>query len=321
MLLPLSAAWESVDESLRASLTQMVAEVTAYQEKLLPDDWFKDGLGAKYSAVERALARTFLAALAGALPLCSSVIMNLVPAKVAGVRDLVLVTPPRADGSLAPEILAACYAAGISEVYAVGGVQAIAALACGTATIPAVDFIVGPGNIFVTLAKKAVYGRVAIDMLAGPSEVLVIADDSCNPEWVAADLLSQAEHDRLAMSVLLTVGDNVLTPIQAAIERQLAALPSERREVAAVSLAEQGFAVPCTDLAQALAISNRYAPEHLEVLVRDEDAALAGITPLVRCLLVRGAPSRLVIIWPAQVTPCRRWHRSFMERHRRRHFH
>jgi histidinol dehydrogenase len=270
------AAWNAVSPELREALTAMVSEVTAYQEKLLPQDWFSNGLGTKFTALERVGAYV-PGGTGGALPLCSSVVMNLVPAKVAGVRDLVLVTPPRSDGSLAPEILAACYAAGVTEAYAVGGVQAIAALACGTATIPAVDCIVGPGNIFVTLAKKAVFGRVAIDMLAGPSEVLVIADDSCHPAWVAADLLSQAEHDQLAMSVLLTIGEGVLPAIQDEVAKQLAALPDKRRVVAEVSLAEQGFAVPCADLAQALEISNRYAPEHLELLVRDEDAALAGI--------------------------------------------
>lgn len=213
----------------------------------------------------------------GSLPLCSSVIMNLVPAVVAGVERVVLVTPPRPDGSIAPEVLAAAHLSGVSEVYAVGGIQAIAALAIGTETIPKVDTIVGPGNIFVTLAKRHAFGRVAIDMLAGPSEVLVIADGSVDPAWVAADVLSQAEHDVLAMPVLVTIGEGVAEPIVTEIHQQLDALPAERQEVARSSVANLGLIITCDTLEQAAAASDRFAPEHLELLVEDTKALLPMI--------------------------------------------
>ena len=151
--------------------------------------------------------------------------MNLVPAEVAGVEHRVLVTPPRPDGSVAPELLAACHAAGVQEVYKLGGIQGIAAMAIGTESIARVDKIVGPGNIFVTLAKRQAYGRVDLDMLAGPSEVLIIADDTANPAWVAADLLAQAEHDRLATSVLLSLSADFADAVDREVATQLDALP------------------------------------------------------------------------------------------------
>ena len=182
----------------------------------------------------------------------------------------------REDGSVAPEILAAAHAAGVHTIYKAGGIQAIAALACGTERLPAVEKIVGPGNIAVTLAKRHAFGRVDIDMLAGPSEVLVIHDGSVDPEWVAADVLSQAEHDVLAVCVLVCVGtsgDDVI----AAIERQLAELPQERREVAQASVERLGLCIRCADLDEACNVSNMFGPEHLELLVSDTSAALNKI--------------------------------------------
>jgi histidinol dehydrogenase len=203
--------------------------------------------------------------------------MNLVPAKVAGVRDLVLVTPPREDGTIAPELLAAAHAVGVTEVYRIGGIPAIAALACGTGSIPVVDKIVGPGNLYVTLAKRHAFGRVDIDMLAGPSEILVIADESANPAFVAADLLSQAEHDTLAMTVCLTVGHGVASAIQQELSNQIDTLPEERRVVASESVRRFGRLVRCSDLAQAVAIANKIAPEHLELQVKKPKALVSQL--------------------------------------------
>ncbi|MHC5066987.1 MAG: histidinol dehydrogenase [Planctomycetota bacterium] len=275
----LAAAATSVDPVLRAALEQAHDRIVAYQRQLIPADIGADlstPLGARWTALDR-VGGYVPGGAGGSLPLCSSVLMNLVPAAVAGVEQLVMVTPPRPDGSIAPELLAAAHVAGVDEVYRVGGVPAIAALACGTATIANVDKIVGPGNIFVTLAKRHAFGRVDIDMLAGPSEVLVIADDSVNPAWIAADLLSQAEHDQLAMSVLLSTDDAHADAVQAEMARQLAALPDERRAVASASVERMGLCIRCSSLDQAVAIANRYAAEHLELLIRDPAPVLQAI--------------------------------------------
>ncbi len=261
------AAWQATDPALQSAMRTAIDQVTAYQRKLLPRGFGEDlssPLGVRWSALERVGAYV-PGGTGGSLPLPSSVIMNLVPARVAGVEQLVLASPPRADGTLAPALLAAAHAVGVDEVWAVGGITAIAALACGTSRLRPVDKIVGPGNIYVTLAKRRAYGRVDIDMLAGPSEVLVIADRSADPRHVAADLLSQAEHDVLAMAVLLALdgcGEAVLHEVQ----RQLEELPEERRLTAQESLRRFGLAIACSE-EQAVALANRIAPEHLELLV------------------------------------------------------
>jgi len=195
--------------------------------------------------------------------------MNAVPAMVAGVERVVMVTPPGPSGAPNATVLAAAHLAGIGEVYRVGGAQAIAALAYGTASIPAVDVISGPGNLWVTLAKKAVYGRVGIDSLAGPSEVLVIADHTARPDQVAADLMAQAEHDPLAAAILLTTSEELAAAVPAAIEAQLAAHP--RAAIVREALNDWGLIVVCDDLPQAAALSDRFAPEHLELLVEDPE--------------------------------------------------
>jgi histidinol dehydrogenase len=276
----LLAAWSACPAPLREAITTSVTEVTAYQRRLLPrsfGDDLREPLGVRWLPVDSAGAYVPGGA-AGSLPLLSSVIMNLVPAKVAGVPRTVLVTPPRRDGTLAPEVLAAAHAVGVDEVYRVGGIPAIAALAVGTPSLPAVDTVVGPGNIYVTLAKRRAYGRVNLDMLAGPSEVLVIADASAPARFIAADLLSQAEHDELAMCILLTVGDGIAAAVQAEVAAQLAALPEARQATARASVARFGRLVRCASLAEAASISNRIAPEHLELLVADPRQAL----PLIR---------------------------------------
>jgi histidinol dehydrogenase len=271
----LRAAWEACPAPLQRAMTVSIEQVTAYQRRLLPQGFgtaLDEPLGVRWSAIPRVGAYV-PGGPQGSLPLFSSVIMNLVPAKVAGVPETVLVTPARADGSLAPELLAAAYAVGVNEVYRVGGIPAIAALACGTPTIAKVDKIVGPGNIVVTLAKRRAYGRVDIDMLAGPSEVLVIADGSVDPRYTAADLLSQAEHDALAMCICVVVGGKAVSePIQREIASQLATLPAERQVVARASVERFGRLVHVQDLAEAAAVSNRIAPEHLEVLVAEPRA-------------------------------------------------
>ena len=276
----LAAAWAACDPVLKSAMTTAITEVTAYQKRLLPVGFgteLDQPLGARFSAIPRVGAYV-PGGPKGSLPLFSSVIMNLVPAKVAGVPQTVLVTPPREDGSLAPELLAAAHAVGVDEVYRVGGIPAIAALACGTPTIAKVDKIVGPGNIVVTLAKRRAYGRVDIDMLAGPSEVLVIADGTADPRFVAADLLSQAEHDTLAMCICLTIGAATAAPIQAEVAKQLAALPAERQAVARASVERLGRLVKVRDLDEAAQVANRIAAEHLEVLVADPKALVPKLT-------------------------------------------
>ncbi len=276
----IDAAWTACEPKLRAAMELAATRIEAYQKRLMPRSFgtaLDEPLGVRWTPLNRVGAYV-PGGPKGALPLFSTVLMNLLPAKVAGVKELVAVTPPREDGSIAPELLAAAKLAGVHEVYRVGGIPAIAALACGTPTIRAVDKIVGPGNLFVTLAKRAAYGRVDLDMLAGPSEVLVICDDAADPRFVAADLLSQAEHDVLAMAVCLFIGgDAGAAAIQREVATQVAALPAERRAVAQESLARHGRLVRCRTLDQALALSNRIAPEHLELLVRDPKAAVAGI--------------------------------------------
>jgi histidinol dehydrogenase len=195
--------------------------------------------------------------------------MNAVPARVAGVQRLVMVTPPGPGGEPHETVLAAAHLAGVEEVYRVGGAQAIGALAFGTATIPRVDVISGPGNLYVTLAKKAVYGRVAIDSLAGPSEVLVIADHSARADQVAADLLAQAEHDPLAAAILLTTSPELAAAMPAALEAQLENHP--RAEITRTALNDWGLIVLCDSLGRAAQLSDCFAPEHLELLVEDPE--------------------------------------------------
>jgi histidinol dehydrogenase len=202
---------------------------------------------------------------AGETPLISSLLMNSIPAIIAGVPRLQVVTPPRQDGSINPYLLVTAQMLGIREVFKVGSAWAIAALAFGTKTIPAVDIVAGPGNIYVTLAKKLLAGQVGIDMIAGPSEILVIADSSANPQHVAADLLSQAEHDSMASALMLTPDAQLAEATAAALEKQLAKLP--RQKVAEESLAAFGGIILVSDLDTAFALANKIAPEHLELLV------------------------------------------------------
>ncbi|WP_230226353.1 histidinol dehydrogenase [Allobaculum mucilyticum] len=206
----------------------------------------------------------------------SSVLMNAIPAKVAGVRRIVMTTPPNTEGKIPPNLAAAAIVAGVDEVIKAGGAQAVAALAYGTETIEPVDKITGPGNIFVAAAKKLVFGKVDIDMIAGPSEILVIADENANPAHVAADLLSQAEHDPMASSILLSTSQSVIDAVNAELEKQTAVLP--KREIVEQSLAAFGTSVLCDSIEEAIEISNEIAPEHLELQIADPYSKLDLVT-------------------------------------------
>ena len=221
----------------------------------------------------------------------STILMNVIPAQIAGVQDIVLVTPPRPDGSVSPEALMAAELAEVTEVFKIGGAQAVAALAYGTETVPRVDKIVGPGGVFVATAKRKVFGRVAIDMIAGPSEILVLADGKSNPKWVAADLLSQAEHDVLSSAVLVTDSRELAISVQAEVEAQLESLP--RKDIARRSIADNGKIIVTDSLDKAVEAANRIAPEHLELCVDEPFALLPRIKNAGSVFLGRSTPEAL----------------------------
>ncbi|WP_300603320.1 histidinol dehydrogenase [uncultured Oscillibacter sp.] len=221
----------------------------------------------------------------------STILMNVIPAQIAGVQDIVLVTPPRPDGTVSPEALMAAELAEVTEVFKIGGAQAVAALAYGTETVPRVDKIVGPGGVFVATAKRKVFGRVAIDMIAGPSEILVLADGKSNPKWVAADLLSQAEHDVLSSAVLVTDSRELAISVQAEVEAQLEALP--RKDIARRSIADNGKIIVTDSLDKAVEAANRIAPEHLELCVDEPFALLPRIKNAGSVFLGRSTPEAL----------------------------
>jgi len=262
----IAAAWQACEPNLQEALKLAHRRILDFHQRQKPVDLQVTGvhgerLGRRWRPVERA----GLYVPGGRASYPSTVLMNAVPAKVAGVQRLVMVTPPGPDGRVNSTVLAAAHLAGVDEIYRVGGAQAIAALAYGTESIPRVDVITGPGNLYVTLAKKAVYGRVSIDSLAGPSEVLVIADHSANAEHVAADLLAQAEHDPLAAAILLTTSEELAAAVPAAIEAQLAGHP--RAEITRTAINDWGLIVICPNLESAATLSDRFAPEHLELQV------------------------------------------------------
>ena len=267
----LAEAWEATPPQLQEALRLAHDRILAFHQAQKPADLAISGphgerLGRRWRPVER--AGLYVPGGRAAYP--STVLMNAVPARVAGVERLVMVTPPGPDGLPNPTVLAAAHLAGVVEVYRVGGAQAIAALAWGTASIPRVDVISGPGNLWVTLAKKAVYGQVGIDSLAGPSEVLVIADHSARVDQVAADLMAQAEHDPLAAAILITTSPALADALPAAITAQLADHP--RAAITRQALEDWGLIVVTETLEQAASLSDRFAPEHLELLVEDPEA-------------------------------------------------
>lgn len=215
----------------------------------------------------RGLERVGLYVPGGTAAYPSSVLMNAVPAKIAGVKELIMVTPPTKEGKANPDILVAAAIAGVDRVFLLGGAQAVAALAYGTETVPKVDKIVGPGNIYVATAKKLLYGVVDIDMIAGPSEILILADETADPKYLAADLMSQAEHDKLASAILLTTSEAVAEQTNFEIKRQVQAL--SRKEIIEQSLANYGVTMICKDMNEAVDLANRIAPEHLEVMAEN----------------------------------------------------
>ncbi|MDA0716929.1 MAG: histidinol dehydrogenase [Cyanobacteria bacterium] len=262
----LANAWQATSAPLRDALHLAHQRILNFHQHQLPADLTVTGphgelLGRRWRPVQR--AGLYIPGGRASYP--STVLMNAVPARVAGVQQLVMVTPPGPGGEPNETVLAAAHLAGVEEVYRVGGAQAIGAMAFGTATIPRVDVISGPGNLYVTLAKKAVYGRVAIDSLAGPSEVLVIADHSARADQVAADLLAQAEHDPLAAAILLTTSPELAAAMPAALEAQLENHP--RSEITRTALNDWGLIVLCESLSRAAQLSDCFAPEHLELLV------------------------------------------------------
>ncbi len=277
----LAAALEALDAPTRAALGTSAERIREFHRRQPLSSWFTNELGGTLGQLIRPLKRAGLYIPAGTAPLPSTVLMSAIPAQVAGVKEIVIVTPPMriVDGgpsTVSEVILAACALAGVSEVYAMGGAQAIAALAYGTESVPAVDKIFGPGNLFVTLAKRQVFGMVGIDGLAGPTETMVIADDNANPAWVAADLLAQAEHDVLASAILLTPSRMLAEAVQVEVGRQMEDLP--RAEILAVSLAERSGIVVTRDLDEAAELNNLYAPEHLCLSVAEPWALSEKIT-------------------------------------------
>ena len=257
-------ARKAADPAVLASLRRAIENVRRYHEEQKPNSWMtyrEKGSLLGQSVIP--LDRVGIYVPGGTAAYPSSVVMNAVPAKVAGVRDLIMMVPPR-NGKINPYVLVAAQEIGVSKIYKIGGAQAIAAMAFGTETIPRVDKITGPGNIFVTLAKKAVYGHCDIDMLAGPSEILIVADQSADPEYTAADMLSQAEHDMLASSIVITDCEALAKRVASEAEKQLAKLP--RQEIARASLDRNGLIVVAEDIMQAMHFANVSAPEHMELL-------------------------------------------------------
>ena len=268
-------AFDALPPPQRTALETAAARVRAYHERQKMASWsFREADGSELGAQVTPLDRVGVYVPGGKAAYPSSVLMNVIPAKVAGVREIVMVVPSP-EGVRNPLVLAAAHLAGVSRAFSVGGAQAIAALAYGTATVPAVDKICGPGNAYVAAAKRRVFGVVGIDMVAGSSEILVIADASANPDWVAMDLFSQAEHDELAQALLVSPDKNLIDAVAASMERQLAAMP--RCAIIAASLANRGALILVRDLDSACALANRVAPEHLELSVADPDALLPKI--------------------------------------------
>ena len=221
------------------------------------------------------LARVGVYVPGGTAAYPSTVLMDVLPAKIAGVKKIVTMTPTDSEGNVPAAILAAASIAGVDEIYKVGGAHGVAALAYGTETIPKVDKIVGPGNIYVATAKRMVYGEVDIDMIAGPSDVLIVADHSANPRWIAADLLAQAEHDTLAQAILVTTEETLIEKVQSELEQQLAVLP--RKEIAGAAIENTGKIILVKDLEEAISIANQIAPEHLELSVSEPFALLGKV--------------------------------------------
>ena len=292
----IAAAYAAADPQFVADLQQAAENIRAFHSRQVRNNFVitrEDGvvLGQRVIPMERA----GLYVPGGTASYPSSVLMNAIPAKLAGVDRIIMATPPGKDGKIAPAILTAAKIAGVTDIYKMGGAQAIAAMAYGTESVPKVDKIVGPGNIFVATAKQKVYGLVDIDMIAGPSEILVVADAAANPRHVAADLLSQAEDDRLATAVLVCDSMALAEAVRAELERQLPLLP--REEIARTSIENNGKIIVAADLSEGIAIANEIAPEHLELCVEDPFAWLGKVRNAGSVFLGRHAPEALGDYW------------------------
>ena len=286
------AAYDAAEKPWIDAMREAAARITAFHEKQKQRTWIDFDGGIALGQMVRPLERVGVYVPGGTAAYPSSVLMNVLPARVAGVREIVMVTPPGADGKVSyPLTLVAADIAGVDRIYKVGGAQAVAALAFGTQSLPRVDKIVGPGNIYVANAKREVYGHCGIDMVAGPSEVLVIADGSANPVYVAADMLSQAEHDPLAAAIVVTDSQELAQRVAAEIDRQAALLP--RREIVDRSLSRYGTIVACENLEQAAQVANLVAPEHLELSVAQPFELLGRIQNAGAIFLGHYAPEPL----------------------------
>jgi len=271
----MAKAYENIDRKLREALHLAYDRIEAYHQKLMPKTWMdKEAngtiLGQKVTAVDR--AGLYIPGGKAAYP--SSLLMNVIPAQVAGVEEIVVCTPAP-DNELNELLLAACHLCKVTQVYRVGGASAIGAMAYGTETIPKVDVITGPGNIFVATAKKLVYGEVNIDMIAGPSEIGILADETARADYLAIDLLSQAEHDEMASSILITTDEELANKVSDKIEEFLGTL--SREEIARKSIEERGAIIVASDMDEAISLMNEIAPEHLEVVTKDPMALLDSI--------------------------------------------
>lgn len=270
----IAEAYENVDDKFLQALRESIKNVSDFHRKQIRQNWF-DYQGGMTGQLINPLQRIGAYAPGGRAPYPSSAVMTIVPARTAGVEEIVVVSPPGKDGRLNPHTLVAMKESGADEIYKAGGAQAIAALAYGTETIKPVDKIVGPGNIYVTLAKKQVYGIVDIDMLAGPSEVLVLADSTARPDFIAADLLSQAEHDPMAVPVLITDDCDIMDKVEKELQKQLPVL--EKSDIARQSLEDNGLFILVDNIKEGIDYANKFAPEHFELVVEEPLQYLAKI--------------------------------------------
>jgi histidinol dehydrogenase len=302
----IDAAVSAVSAERLAAIETAAARIEAYHSKQIPaDERFTDAAGAELGWRWTSVDSVGLYVPGGTAAYPSSVLMNAIPAQVAGVKRIVMVTPAT-DGKINPLVLAAARRGGVSEIYRVGGAQAVAALAYGTQTVTAVDKIVGPGNAWVAAAKREVFGQVGIDSIAGPSEILVIADGGNDPEWIAADLLSQAEHDASSQSILITDDSAFADKVAQAAGRQIAILP--RRDIAARSWGDYGGIIVVGKLSDAAALSDRFAPEHLEIATEEPEALLKLVRHAGAIFLGRHTPEAMgdYIAGPNHVLPTSR---------------
>jgi len=269
-------ACQGIDRRIADIIKKAAANIREFHQKQKENSWFtaeKEGviLGQMYTPLQC----VGIYVPAGTAPLPSSVLMNAIPAKVAGVDKIIMCTPPGKDGCVNPVILAAAREAGVDEIYKIGGAQAVAAMAFGTETVPKVDKITGPGNIYVAMAKKAVYGYCDIDMIAGPSEIAILADETANPSFAAADMLSQAEHDTMASAILVTTSHKLAEEVEKELEKQIQNL--NRREIAFKSISTNGMIVIVSDMEQGAEVINMIAPEHLEICTAEPFSLLSSI--------------------------------------------